>query len=902
MGSEHGPLRGGQPAAYWRLPFEERCRYHAPPGVTVRDASKVGLVPEASPQDGLSRARLRDKVLSLDVTERKASEGFPERRCLTCGHPLPPGVTALNWQVSDDAAWLDLSPPNGVCTTGTDAVTVTIDITGLPIDTYSATITVADANASNSPVNVPVTLRVAGPGIWVGKEGDDSTGDGSYDTPYLTIGMAMSVAAAGDTVMVKPGTYVESVVVTQDNLMLESEGGAEVTVMESTGGSNVPTVDITGTSGVSIAGFTVTNGFPGIDADSAAGFEIRDCILVDNVHRGIAATYVTGGVIEGNVFTRNHFSGSGALEGTGLQLRVGTSTPADTVVANNLFYRNDDDGVDLRNFTDTNALFFANNDVVFSEESGIVLWGSENGMNNTYLYNNIVACNAESGVEQFSGYAPRTICNNVHGNGLDYAVMADQTGINGNISSDPLFLDSGWDFRIAATSLCRDAGWNAVPGLPSTDFRGAPRIENGVVDMGCYERDPVLDAMANIVASPSEFAFRGFTGLTAPSLQCLRVWNSGETELNWQITDDAPWLEAQPASGTCTEGIDHVTLSVTTDGLDVGEYAATVAVSDPNACNSPCNVRVTLTVGGTVWVATDGSDTTGDGSYGNPYGTIGKGMEVVSSGEAVGVKPGTYQEKVQIPSVNVSLISEQGAGVTTIQGTGFGAESGVSGPGSPWPTGMVVDGFTIRMWYSGVYSCDGATVTDCVIEDNRSTGVMINYGKNSFVVGNVVRNNACGITCGGSSNGSYASLVANNLVVSNDGFGLYLDGYSNMDQNEVVTVENNTVAYNGGDGVSFWNAGAVLLRGNIVAFNGGYGMGSTAYYSPEVYACNVYGNTGGYYHVDVGDRTGADGNISADPVFVGPTDYRIGSSSPCRDRVVNGTVDMGCYEWQAGDP
>jgi hypothetical protein len=95
MGSGTGPLMGGQPAAYWRLPFEERRRFGAPPGVTVRDVSKVGLVPETSPQDGLSRARLRDKVLlAHHVTERMASEGFPERRCRTCGRPLSSGVSA----------------------------------------------------------------------------------------------------------------------------------------------------------------------------------------------------------------------------------------------------------------------------------------------------------------------------------------------------------------------------------------------------------------------------------------------------------------------------------------------------------------------------------------------------------------------------------------------------------------------------------------------------------------------------------------------------------------------------------------------------------------------------------------------------------------------------------------
>lgn len=34
---------GGNPAAYWALPFDERCKFLAPPGATVRDVSRTGL-------------------------------------------------------------------------------------------------------------------------------------------------------------------------------------------------------------------------------------------------------------------------------------------------------------------------------------------------------------------------------------------------------------------------------------------------------------------------------------------------------------------------------------------------------------------------------------------------------------------------------------------------------------------------------------------------------------------------------------------------------------------------------------------------------------------------------------------------------------------------------------------
>jgi hypothetical protein len=74
--------------------------------------------------------------------------------------------------------------------------------------------------------------------------------------------------------------------------------------------------------------------------------------------------------------------------------------------------------------------------------------------------------------------------------GLSYGnICIDQTGKNGNISADPLFVDPAVDnFRLQPTSPAIDAGSNtASTQLPPTDFDGNPRIVHNVVDMGAFE-------------------------------------------------------------------------------------------------------------------------------------------------------------------------------------------------------------------------------------------------------------------------------------------------------------------------------------------------------------------------------------------------------------------------------
>lgn len=81
------------------------------------------------------------------------------------GGPNPPSQNlsvsnaaggALNWTVNADATWLGLNPNSGAADGN---VTVSVDIAGLSVGTYNATITITAAEATNSPVTIPVTLK-----------------------------------------------------------------------------------------------------------------------------------------------------------------------------------------------------------------------------------------------------------------------------------------------------------------------------------------------------------------------------------------------------------------------------------------------------------------------------------------------------------------------------------------------------------------------------------------------------------------------------------------------------------------------------------------------------------------------------------------------------------------------
>jgi hypothetical protein len=70
----------------------------------------------------------------------------------------------------------------------------------------------------------------------------------------------------------------------------------------------------------------------------------------------------------------------------------------------------------------------------------------------------------------------------------------------------------------------------------------------------------------------------------------------------------------------------------------------------------------------TFYVASNGSDTTGNGSTSTPYRTIGRGIQALSSGDTLIVKPGTYTGKTNFINTRLTPIaSGSAAQATTIR-------------------------------------------------------------------------------------------------------------------------------------------------------------------------------------------------------------------------------------------
>ncbi len=138
-----------------------------------------------------------------------------------------------------------------------------------------------------------------------------------------------------------------------------------------------------------------------------------------------------------------------------------------------------------------------NNTIVFNESGQ----GSEicaDGDFQTLLVNNVIVAKAG----QTAIYCNDLITigfNNVYASsGQGYGgICTDQTGINGNVFGDPLFVDiANEEYQLRAISPSIDVGDNTVPDIPALDIIGNTRFVDGdqngstIVDMGAYEYIP----------------------------------------------------------------------------------------------------------------------------------------------------------------------------------------------------------------------------------------------------------------------------------------------------------------------------------------------------------------------------------------------------------------------------
>ncbi|MEN6426835.1 MAG: right-handed parallel beta-helix repeat-containing protein [Phycisphaerales bacterium] len=460
---------------------------------------------------------------------------------------------------------------------------------------------------------------------------------------YSSIQQAISDSSDGDTVLVSPGIYYETINFGGKNITVTStdpndRGIVGYTIINADGDGTVVTFENNETNDAVLSGFTITGGVGTLDYSyeeigysykqfSGAGIycsynaspTISHCVITRN-HGPYSQSddgmnyefvYSTGGGIYcdggGAVLTHNTIYNNSAYEGGGI------CAWSSTTVSNNVIYNN---SAAYGGGVYGGYCYLVNNTIVNNDVSK----NPENGVGgNVYVYfdedsstgavaNNLI-CGAASGggLYHYRAHDDLIRFNNVWNNSpANYGMedpttyediwddTADWTGSYGNISADPKFLNAAMnDFHVKAESPCVSAGDpNSVPGQTSTDMDGDPRIFALRVDIGADEHVGYVKPLANAGAD---------LHVLAP--EPITLDGTGSYFSDPDGANTYQWVQTQGAA---------VELSDATAGQPVftppaeGWYVFELVVGDGQYTSGPD--RVLVVVGNTAPVADAGPD------------------------------------------------------------------------------------------------------------------------------------------------------------------------------------------------------------------------------------------------------------------------------------------------------
>ncbi len=355
---------------------------------------------------------------------------------------------------------------------------------------------------------------------------------------------------AGDTVIVRPGTYVENIDFVGKGIHLTSESGPAHTTIDGGSPANPDFGSVVifrsgeGPDSV-LEGFTLTNGSGTLDGSSirwgggvfcsGTSPTIRDNIVRDNT---VLPKGVGGGICSwinnaSPTIVKNQILSNSALFFGG-GIAASSSSNSDVTVAENV--------IDENSATEGGGIYVGNNvraEILDNVIRMNTAQGNGGGINVSYpdavIRRNRIIGNSASlsgglggGIALVGDFVTAVVTDNLIVLNQAYSCVKPSatavflgTGATfdvgaGVILTNPLFVDvpSG-DFHLTAPSPCRDFGLLAMPGIGATDFEGDTRSAGGGPDIGGDEFHEHLYCMGT--PSPGSTVFLRVVGIPSPA-------------------------------------------------------------------------------------------------------------------------------------------------------------------------------------------------------------------------------------------------------------------------------------------------------------------------------------------------------------------------------------------------
>jgi hypothetical protein len=657
--------------------------------------------------------------------------------------------------------------------------------------------------------------------IWfVSPTGNDQTGNGSQSNPFRTIQHAVDLANDGDTVIASQGTYEENIIVFSKNLFIASNFLFSNDTLDISGttmdgnnsGSVIIFMDCPDSS--KIMGFSVING----DGVNGGGITClnSDIVIWYNYIYYNDADSCGGGIycLNSNVIiTDNRIENNyGYQEGGGVYLGNSGGLFLSNTVRLNRTGNGEGGGITCNN----SNLEIRDNLISENRRYGVNCEASSNGtiISNTIM-NNGTNDTPEWGGIYCYGSSPDIVNNIIWGNrgpGIR-APGSNSLILNNTICQNNRYFGAGGiDIGGSDLTVKNCIIWNNV----SPQISGA-----GQADISYCDVDGGWPGIGNIDAYPM---------FVNPSLQ------------DFNICTQSP----------CIDTGDPSILDPDSTRSDIGVYFP---------FHPDCDY------GNRWYVSITGNDTTGNGSYENPFRTIQNAINIANLTDTIVVENGTYMENVEINGKNLSLASNYLFSNDTldIQNTIIDGDSASTAVLFGFcDSATTIMGFTIRFgrgrqYYGehlggGIYSFQSdVDIISNIIQDNYSNGGNGGgvSGKNStlLITDNIIKNNSAvsggGIFCE-NADVQISDNKINENVNEQRGGGIYVDSCL------TIRILKNEIMDNDGSAVFCYNSYSII-SGNKMIGNSGGGLrmdeGYDSYVSNNIIAGNYSNLFGGGLYV-----------------------------------------------------